>query len=167
LLEQVRSGIVLATPAPQVIAVAVRLALVQHNGADDPHDNAEDEDCDGEGGVVDTNLFSAVVTAAPIGGNDKDAYGHRNTCDDKQSDLGPRASSNGPRWQVVAGREGLGCVEDSKCGRQHAEHNQTAGEVDAAHKELGPSYSYLCSLFTVRQYQFRSVNLPSLASVLW
>ena len=62
-------GLALSTltrPTPQVFALAAGFGLVQDGGADDPHDCAEDEEADGEHGVVSGSFLSALVAALAI-----------------------------------------------------------------------------------------------------
>jgi len=73
ILEERTPLIIVARPAPHILAVAVCAAVVQDDGADGPHDGAEDEKADGEGGVVDGCLLRAVVAAAPVGPEDSEA----------------------------------------------------------------------------------------------
>jgi hypothetical protein len=70
--EEFAPLVVLAAPAPDVLAVAVVAAAVQHRGADGPHDNAEGEEEDGKDCVVDRGFFSALVTASGVGVEDAD-----------------------------------------------------------------------------------------------
>ena len=65
-LEQMPPLVVNARPSPHILAVALRLALVQNTSADCPHDDAEDEEGNGKDGVVRCNLFCSPVTTAAI-----------------------------------------------------------------------------------------------------
>ena len=65
-LEQFASHVVLAGPAPHVFSLALGFALVQDAGANGPHDDAEDEEGDGEDGVVGCHLLRPVVASSCV-----------------------------------------------------------------------------------------------------
>ena len=88
-LEECAPLVIVASPAPHILAIAVCAAGVQHDGADDPHDGAEDEEADCEGGVVDRRLLRTVVAAAPVGPEDCEADGERDAGDTEEGDLRP------------------------------------------------------------------------------
>ena len=146
-LEEFAPLVVLAAPAPHVLAIASLSALVENAGADAPHDNAEDEERDGKGGIVHSYLFSTSVATSPP--RIKDAQGHeeRDASNDKNGNLWPDGRVFGPWRKVVAWRNGLGCIEDVEHCRHHCQNNKTAAEVDAAQKDLGRSHTNLCFLY--------------------
>ena len=74
-LEQLAPGVVVARPAPEVLAVAVRSAALQNGGCDDPHDGVEDEEAERERGVVDGGLFGFAVTASAVRPEDEERGG--------------------------------------------------------------------------------------------
>jgi len=63
-LEELSSFVVFASPAPHVLTIALSLALVQNAGTNGPHDNAEDEEGNGEDGVVSCNLLCPLVASS-------------------------------------------------------------------------------------------------------
>ena len=65
-LEQLASRVVFAGPAPHVFSLALRFALVQDASANGPHDDAEDEEGDGEDGVIGCYLFRPVVASSCV-----------------------------------------------------------------------------------------------------
>lgn len=62
--------VVLAGPAPEVLAAATILTALQDAGADDPHDNAENKPADCKHGVVDRDLLGTTMTTAAVGEDD-------------------------------------------------------------------------------------------------
>ena len=65
-LEEGAAPVVVASPAPHVLTVAVGFTGVENGGSHDPHDGAEDEEADCEGGVVDSGFLCPIVTASPV-----------------------------------------------------------------------------------------------------
>ena len=136
ILKQLPPGVVLASPAPHVLTLALLLALVQDAGSDAPDDDAEDEEDDGEGGVVDRHLLGSMVASSPVRPEDDDGHDERQAGDDQHCDLRPGDGVFGPRGQVVPRREVPGRVEDGEDGSQHRDDDQTAAEADASEEEL-------------------------------
>ena len=148
ILEERLALVVVAAPAPHVLAVAVGLARVQHGGGEDPHEGAEQEDAEAEGRVVHGRLARLAVAAAPVRVEDDDADGQRDARNAQQRDLRPGLLAGRPRRQVAARRQRLGRVEDGEGGGQHGEDDERAAEVDAAEEELGDAHALLDSLKT-------------------
>ena len=97
-LEEGGALVVVAGPAPHVLAVAVGFAAVEDCGGDDPHDGAEDEEADCKGGVVDGGLFRLAMTSSPVAVEDGHADCERDARDDEKHDLWPGLLSCSPRW---------------------------------------------------------------------
>lgn len=66
ILEKLTPLVVLTTPAPKILSVTIRLAAVEYPSTDAPHDDAKDEDDDGENSIVDCCLFRSPVTMSPM-----------------------------------------------------------------------------------------------------
>lgn len=64
--EEMTPLVIHARPAPHVLAIALGFALVEDTGANCPHDDAENEEGDGEYGVVSGHLFCSPVTSTTI-----------------------------------------------------------------------------------------------------
>lgn len=116
ILEELSSLVVLATPAPDVLAVICSLALVQDTSTNTPHDDAENEESDCERGVVNCNLLGPSVASPPVGVEDENGHEKRNRSDTDESYLRPYRSAGRPRREIVSGRKMLGCVEDGESG---------------------------------------------------
>ena len=99
---------------------------MQDDGGEDPHDCAEDEHADGEGGVVDGGLLCFAVAAAPVRVEYEDADGERYAGDDEKNDLRPGLRARCPGWEVAAGRERAGGVEDGHGGAEHGKDDEGA-----------------------------------------
>ena len=65
-LEESAALVIIASPAPHVLTVTVGFTRVEDGGSHDPHDGAEDEEADGECGVVDGGFLRPVMTASPV-----------------------------------------------------------------------------------------------------
>ena len=65
-LEEGAALVVIASPSPHVLPVTVGFTCVEDDGSHDPHDGAEDEEADSEGGVVDSGFLCPVMTASPV-----------------------------------------------------------------------------------------------------
>ena len=142
-LEELAPLIILATPAPHVLSVAVLSTLIENAGANAPHDDAEDEKGNGKRCVVDGHLFGSFMATTPPSVEYTDGHDKRNAGDDEDSDLRPYGRVLGPRRQIVSRRDSLGRVEDGKGGCHHRKHDQTAAKVDATKEDLGHSHSNL------------------------
>lgn len=88
-MEQLASLVVIATPAPDILSITIRLAAVEDSRTNAPHDNTEGEECDGEDCVVNRCLLCSLVTASPICPYDSHGHCERNTRDTQKDDLRP------------------------------------------------------------------------------
>ena len=112
ILEERAPLIIVASPAPHILTVAVRAAVVQDDGADDPHDGSEDEEADSEGGVVNGCLLGAVVAAAPVGPEYQETDEQRDAGDAEEGNLRPGRLAGRPGGEAVTGCERVGGAED-------------------------------------------------------
>ena len=71
-LEEFFALVVLARPAPHVLAAAGGFGPVENARGDEPHDGGEGEVADGEDGVVHGGFCGSAVARAPVGGDDDD-----------------------------------------------------------------------------------------------
>lgn len=106
-------------PPPHVFAVAVAFTFIQHRGANYPHNSAEDEETNGESGVVDGSLFGSPMPTLPVRIQNTDRHSQRDACNAEYSDLRPGLLLRGPSWQLSSGRQILGRIEDGESGRKH------------------------------------------------
>ena len=67
ILKEMSSLVVHTRPTPHVFVVVLCFALVEGGCSYTPHDDTEDEECDGEDGVVGGHLFGSMVTSSPVG----------------------------------------------------------------------------------------------------
>jgi len=74
LLEEALALVVDAGPSPHVLVVRVVLRALQSTSSNAPHDDTEDEETNGEGGVVDRRLLGATVPTLPVRVEDPDAH---------------------------------------------------------------------------------------------
>lgn len=116
---------------------------MQDDGADGPHDGAEDEEADCEGGVVNSCLFRTVVSASPVGPEYSHADNQRDGGDAEQGNLGPCLLPLSPDGKIVARWERFRGVKDGKRRGQHGEDDERTAEVDTAEEELGHADSGL------------------------
>ncbi len=113
-LEELAALVVLAGPAPHVLAVAGGLAAVQDAGADEPHDDAEHEPADGEHGVVDGDFLGALVASSAVGEHDENGEQKRHAGDAEDDDLRPEFLLGCPGGEVVSVGEVGRRVEDGE-----------------------------------------------------
>jgi hypothetical protein len=66
IFEEVSSLVVNARPTPHVFIVVVRFTLIQNRGSNSPHDNAEDEESNGEDGVVSCHFLGSIVASSEV-----------------------------------------------------------------------------------------------------
>lgn len=88
-LEERFARAVLAAPAPHVLRVAAFAGFVEDDGADGPHDGAEDEGTDRKDSVVDGGFFGSSTTAAVVEKDDAKGHGERDAGDAEQGYLRP------------------------------------------------------------------------------
>ena len=136
ILEEFFAFVVLAGPAPHVLAAAGGFAAVEDTRGDEPHDGGEGEVADGEDGVVHGGFGGAAVARAPVGGDHDDGEDQGDDGDGEDGVLRPGLGGGGPGGEVVAGWEGFGGVEDGEGGAEHGEDDEGAGEVGAAEDHL-------------------------------
>jgi hypothetical protein len=148
-LEEMASLVVYARPAPHVLVVVLRFALVEDCCSDGPHDDAEDEEANSEDGIVCGDFLGSIVTSLEVCNHDNHRHEERDTGDGQDQDLWPNLGVFGPCWEVVSWCESLGGVEDGEGGCNHGQDDQTAGEVDASEEDLGYPYSYFDFLWLV------------------
>lgn len=72
-LEERLAFIVHARPAPHVLVVTVVSLGLQDCCTDGPHDDAEDEEDDGEGSVVNSGLLCLSMSSFPVSVEYEDA----------------------------------------------------------------------------------------------
>lgn len=60
-LEQMTALVVYTRPSPHVFIAALRFTLIEDGGTDGPHDDAEDEESNGEDGVVSGDFLCSIV----------------------------------------------------------------------------------------------------------
>jgi hypothetical protein len=176
ILEEMSSLVVHARPAPHVFVVVLCFTLVQNSSTNSPHDDAEDEEANGEDSVVSCYFFGPIVASSKVCNHDNDGHDQRDTGDGEDDDLRPNLGVFGPWWKVVSWCEGLCGVEDGECGCNHGEDNQTAGKVDASKEDLSNADSDFDFLYAVRSrlplsrlfgtYQVLSLLLVSESLVL-
>ena len=138
-----------ARPAPHVFIVILRFALVEDSRTYSPHDDAEDEETDGEYGVVGCYFLGSIVTSSEIRNHNYDRHDKGDTGDCQKKDLRPGLGVVGPWWKAVSLWKRFCSVENCECGCDHGKDDETAGKVDAAQKDLRNSYSNLDFLLVV------------------
>ena len=70
ILEKMSSLVVYARPAPHVLVVVVRFALVEDRCSNGPHDDAEDEESNGEDSIVGCYFLGSIVATSEVGNHD-------------------------------------------------------------------------------------------------
>lgn len=93
LLEERFARAVLAAPAPHVLRVAAFAGFVEDDGADGPHDGAEDEGTDCKDSVVDGGFLGSSAAAAVVEKDDAKGHGERDAGDAEQRYLRPYLAS--------------------------------------------------------------------------
>jgi len=73
LLEEVTTCVVLATPTPEVLAIAVDATLIEDGSTNSPHGDAEAEEKDGKASVVDGNFLGPSVTTSRVAPENENA----------------------------------------------------------------------------------------------
>ena len=131
-LEKVSSLVVYAGPTPHVLVVVLRFALVESGCTHSPHDNAENEESDGEDCVVGGYLLCFVVPTSPIGDHYNDGHDEGDDGNGKEQDLRPDFRVFSPGWKIVSCWESLGGVKDGESCSDHGKHDETACKVDAS-----------------------------------
>ena len=149
LVEERFAFAVYAAPAPHVFCVAVFAGLVENGGADGPHDDAEDEETNGEDGVVDGGFFGSSVAAAEVGEDDAEGHGEGDAGDAEEGYLGPCFLTLCPGWEFASWGNGFCGVEYGEGGGEHGEDDETAAEVDTAeghfcHSDSSFDFLYQC-----------------------
>jgi hypothetical protein len=98
ILEKSFACVVLAAPAPDVLAATIYFALVQDCCANTPHNDAEDEESNCECGVVDSDFLRSSVPASPVAIEDDHTHKKRYAGNDEKSDLWPDFAAWCPCW---------------------------------------------------------------------
>ena len=137
------SFVVDTRPTPHVLVVVLRFALIEYSCTHSPHDDAEDEESNGEDSIVGCDLFGAVVPSSEVCSHDRNRHNKRDNSDDEKENLWPCLCVVGPWGEVVSFWQCLCSVEDGERGCEHGEDNETAGEVDPSEEDLSNSYSDL------------------------
>ena len=104
ILEKSLASVVLAAPAPDILAITIRLALVQDCQTNSPHDDAEDEEAHSEGGVIDCDLLGPSVTTSVVTPEDNERHKERYACDNEESYLWPCLAVWCPSWETISWR---------------------------------------------------------------
>lgn len=143
IFEEMSALVVDTRPAPHVLVVVLRFTLVQYGCSHSPHDDAEDEESNGEDGIVGCHFLGSIMAASEVGNHNDNGHDKRYTGNGEDDDLRPDLGVLGPWWKVVSWCESLCGVEDSEGGCDHGEDNQTASKVDASKEDLGYSDSDL------------------------
>ena len=81
ILKEMSSLVVNAGPTPHVFVVVLRFTLIEDGCTNTPHNDAEDEESNGEDSVIGSHLFGPMVTSSPIGDDDKDGHDQGNAGD--------------------------------------------------------------------------------------
>lgn len=149
IFEEMSALVVDTRPAPHVLVVVLRFTLVQYGCSHSPHDDAEDEESNGEDGIVGCHFLGSIMAASEVGNHNDNGHDKRYTGNGEDDDLRPDLGVLGPWWKVVSWCESLCGVEDSEGGCDHGEDNQTASKVDASKEDLGYSDSDLDFLHTI------------------
>lgn len=129
-LVQVLPGPAFARPTPHVVPVAVLVRLVQHAGANRPDNDGENEEADGEDGIIRRRFLGTPVPSPPICIDHGNRHDQRDASDGQQRDLWPYLLVHVP-WVNGAPRGRLGGqvpgrIEDGKGRGQHRHHDETA-----------------------------------------
>ena len=90
LVEEGFASAVFAAPPPHVFPSAFSAGLVEDGGADGPHDDTEDEEPDGEDGVVDGCFLGSSMTTTEVGEDDAERHGEGDAGNTEESYLRPR-----------------------------------------------------------------------------
>jgi hypothetical protein len=138
ILEQLLPAVILTTPSPHVLTISFVAALIEDDRTYDPHDYGKDEKCDSECGVIDCNLLRSSVASSEIAPEDENAHEKRYTGDGQESDLRPYLCLWCPCGQAISRWYSPCCVEDGKCGGEHGQDDETAGEVYTSKEDLSP-----------------------------
>jgi hypothetical protein len=83
-LKQVPALIVYAGPTPHVFVVILCFTLVEDCCSHSPHDDAENEESDGEDGIVSGDLFGSIMATSTISDHDNDRHDERDASNDKE-----------------------------------------------------------------------------------
>lgn len=146
LIESLSPFIIYARPTPNILPLAIIPRPLQDASRDSPHDDTEEEEPNGEDGVVDAGLFGSPVTPAEVRPEDHYAEGERHTGGSEDDVLGPGLRAAGPGRERAAGGQAFGGEEDVDGGADEGEDDEAAPEVDAAEEQLDGSHADLCFL---------------------
>lgn len=98
ILEELLPSIILTTPGPDIISVAVVLGTVENAGTSGPHDDAKGEKGNGEDSVVYRDLLGPSVTTSHISADYNDGEQERDAGDDQERNLRPDDRLDRPSW---------------------------------------------------------------------
>lgn len=118
-LEERFARAVLAAPAPHVLRVVAFARFVEDDGADGPHDGAEDEGPDRKDSVVDGGFFGSSTTTAKVKEDDAKGHGERDASDAEQGYLRPYLMSRCPGREFASRRQAFCGIEYGKCRGDH------------------------------------------------
>jgi len=85
ILEELLAFIVIASPGPEILVVAVVLCVGYDTSDNSPEDDHEEETKDGDSGEPDSCLFCLFMTTAPVRYEDDDSQGEGNASDSESS----------------------------------------------------------------------------------
>jgi hypothetical protein len=74
IFEEFPSLVVDARPAPHVFVVVLCFALIEYCCTHSPHDDAEDEESNGEDGVVGCDFLGSIVAASEVRDHNDDGH---------------------------------------------------------------------------------------------
>jgi hypothetical protein len=83
-LKQVPALVVYTRPTPHVLVVILCFTLVEDCCSHSPHDDAENEESNGEDGIVCGDLFGSMVATSTISDHDNDRHDKRYASNDKE-----------------------------------------------------------------------------------
>lgn len=136
-VEPFLSDIVDACPAPEVLVASSGFRVLVYDSTDNPHDQAEDEEADGEDRVVHASLLSPLVTAPPVTVEDDQACKQGDSSHGYEQVLRPWVGVRCPRRFAIPKRQVFGCMENHQGGRQDGDDDETATEAHKTKEGLG------------------------------
>ena len=94
--------VVYTGPTPHVFIIVLCFALVEDSCTYGPHDDAEDEETNGEDGVVGCHFLGPVMASSEVRDHDSDRHNKRDNSDSQKKYLGPGFGIIGPWREVVS-----------------------------------------------------------------
>lgn len=77
------SLIVNAGPTPHIFVVVLRFALVEDSCSYSPHDDAENEEANGEDSIVSSHFLCSTMATSAVSDHDNDGHEHGDAGDGK------------------------------------------------------------------------------------